>query len=555
MGSCARIAPEVFRLDPTSGLAEVVDQDLEPFRDSIIQAARACPIVAVEIDGVSLDEPISDALVLSVTPLAPAVVELRVRCRGYRFIPGQYAFVRFTDEKGSFYRTYSVVEATEGVVSFCVRVLSHGRGGKALASLKTGQRIGLSRASGNFALLTKDQPKLFITGGTGLAPVLPMLLAAPKAKKTVLFGGRSTDDFFYLDRLQSAPNTTVVLIASDPPPSWKGARGLVTHALEEVNLTDYAEAYASGSPGMVTAVCDRLVARGFPKQRIFSDAFEPGGPAATKVTTKTTTKATTSASAGKPVRTRDWTNVVRQVHFHASLTLALVFLFYAVTGFIANRVAWFVAEDTSPPTSSENRVPESVGLEQATLVPYLLGLLPPGTQPKAWKEEDSRSVATFVQGEKEFDFLIDHAERQFQREEWRQIPNSIDLALPTLVPWLNGRYPGEVDTKGIENDDASLSITIESVWGKHLITVNKEQRRLSASSIHPPLMLSLIDLHRGKHLGAFQRIIVDLAAVALIGLIFSGIVMGLVTPGRRRRITMAAVVVSFFVLLTLLTTR
>jgi CDP-4-dehydro-6-deoxyglucose reductase, E3 len=278
MGSCARIAPEVFRLDPATGRAEVVVQDAAPHQEAVTRAARSCPFIGVAIDGVPLEEPVAEATVVGVTQLAPSVVELRVRSKGFGFKPGQYAFVRLNDDRGEFFRSYSVVEAVGGVVVFSVRIVPQGRGGAVLTKLTPGERIGLSRAAGAFALLTTDQPKLFVTGGTGLAPVLPMLLAAPEAKKTVIFGGRTASDFFYLDRLQRAPNTEVILVASDSPPEWQGKRGLVTHALEELDLAGFAEVYTSGSPAMVNAVRDRLVARSFPPERIFSDAFEPGGP-------------------------------------------------------------------------------------------------------------------------------------------------------------------------------------------------------------------------------------------------------------------------------------
>ena len=52
---------------------------------------------------------------------------------------------------------------------------------------------------------------------------------------------------------------------------------------------------------------------------------------------------------------------VRQIHFYTSLPLAAVFLFYALSGFLANRKDWF-ADGPVPTVQYEDNLPSDVAL-------------------------------------------------------------------------------------------------------------------------------------------------------------------------------------------------
>ncbi len=143
MGSCVRLAPRVFRIDPATGKAEVLLDDCTSHRDLVMQAAHSCPFVLVEIDGVPTRERIDPATVIACERLTPDIVELRLRRPGFVFTPGQYVFLRLTDAQGEFFRTYSVVGSVDGIVSLCVRLVANGRAGQALAAIRPGVVVGL----------------------------------------------------------------------------------------------------------------------------------------------------------------------------------------------------------------------------------------------------------------------------------------------------------------------------------------------------------------------------------------------------------------------------
>ncbi len=550
MGSCTRLAPAVFRMDPDRGTPHVLMADASAHREAVQLAADSCPFVGVESDGATRSEEFAPATVVRVQRLTPNVVELRLSHRGFRFIPGQYAFVRFHEEaadglSGSeFFRPYSIVHADGAEVAFCVRVLTNGRGGRMLTRLKAGDGVGLSRAAGRFTLRSTDQAKLFITGGTGIAPVLPMLRAAPDAAKTVVIGGRTEHDFVYLAELRTIPNTELILVAHQHGESWDGRGGTVPQTIDELELDRYREFYTSGSPALVSTVRERLVKRGIASDRIFCDAFEPGGTASGM------------RSGPDPRQARDWPGRLRRLHAIASLGLAAVFLFYAASGFVANRAAWFSAEDTPVERPMAHVVPADLALTPSAVAPFLAGMLPPGAVPMGCTVDDEHLDADYARGEDRFHLRIDCATRAVSLIQSRSLPAELAIERTALVAWLRQQISGEPDEKNLEDEDDRLAVDFESVWGTHQVVVDKAEHSYSVNTIRQAPLVSLIDLHRSKHAGAWQRIVVDATALTLAGLVLSGVAMGLLTRMRaRRRLTMFLAGGSVVLLISLLIAR
>lgn len=86
-----------------------------------------------------------------------------------------------------------------------------GRGGSAFVHdrLRVGDRVEIGGPRNHFALL--DAPRyLFVAGGIGITPILPMTAAAEAAgaEWRLLYGGRSRSSMAYLDRLDD-PRVTV----------------------------------------------------------------------------------------------------------------------------------------------------------------------------------------------------------------------------------------------------------------------------------------------------------------------------------------------------------
>lgn len=539
MGSCARLAPGVFRIDPSTGKAEVLIDECSGHRAGVMAAAQACPFIQVEIDGVPVSEPIETATVVAAERLTADILALRLRLPGYTFIPGQYAFLRLEDAMGEFFRTYSVVSVEGDIVTLCIRLVPNGRAGQVLAAIAPGRALGLSRAKGLFALETADRPKLFITGGTGLAPVVPMCRAAPHARKLVVVGARNQQELFWGDLLRAIPNTEVIEAVQAAEPGWKGPIGLVTAPLETITPDDWAEVYTCGSPGMVEAVRRTLVGRGMPAERIRSDSFLAAG-----------TAGVSGARLAVPTAPgRDWPGLIRRLHYIASAPLALIILFYAVTGFIANRSALFLGESTS---TAEHVVPAGVALEQASLAPVLAAMLPPGAELRSFASGADPSALFADNRGRAWKLSVNASSRSVRIEERGELPADTPLTPAGVAAALAGRLSGEADLERASAEDGAVELEFASVWGSHQVKVDGATRTWTALSTRPPLVVSLTDLHRGKHAGAWQRVLIDLAALVLASLTLSGVILSVTVAARRRRNQAAALLAVSLVLFVLL---
>jgi ferredoxin-NADP reductase/ferredoxin len=539
MGSCARLAPNVFRIDPATGKAYVTMADCSPYREAVLQAARSCPFVAVEIDGVSVQEHIDPAVVLSCDRLTPDIVELRLRRQGFAFIPGQYVFLRLADLEGEFFRTYSVVNSADGVVTLCIRLVPNGRAGRVLAAIRAGTDVGLSRGKGLFTLLTTDQPKLFVTGGTGLAPVVPMCEAAPEARKLVLVGARTEADLFWIDRLLAIPNTEVMAVVQNPGPQWQGPVGKVTDPLQSLDIEQWSEVYTCGSPGMVQAVRNLLTARGMAPERIFADSFVPAGTAPTP--------APGAGAAAKP-RT-DWPGLLRRGHAFASTPLALIFLFYAVTGFIANRSDWFAAKDT---TAAQRTLPAGVALDRASLEPVLTAMLPDGLRLESWGDGQSPSAVFAGSASRSWLCTVNPANRSVRIVERGIIPSEVPMTASAVGGWLGSTLSGNPDLAHATDEDGEIEMELSSVWGNRLVKVDSAARTWTSTSIPAHWSTALIDLHRGKQAAAWQRPLIDVTALVLALVTLSGSAMSLIAASAQRRRLGAILLAASAVLLILL---
>ncbi|MBI5497308.1 MAG: FAD-dependent oxidoreductase [Deltaproteobacteria bacterium] len=106
-------------------------------------------------------------------------------------------------------------------------------------------------------------PVLLVAGGTGIAPLVPLLGAVVErgAVATLLYGVRDRGGFALLERLRGAHRTTLFVSRDVPEPPEVAGRvtdALAGDALPWTGLV----AFLSGPPGMVTAARDKLLALG-----------------------------------------------------------------------------------------------------------------------------------------------------------------------------------------------------------------------------------------------------------------------------------------------------
>ncbi|MDX3225115.1 PDR/VanB family oxidoreductase [Streptomyces sp. ME19-01-6] len=116
-----------------------------------------------------------------------------------------------------------------------------GRGGSAYVhdQLTEGTSVRVRGPRNNFALVPADR-YLFVAGGIGITPILPMVAAAEAAGTgwTLLYGGRSRTSMAFADRLTASYGDRVRVTPED-----------------EYGLLDLASHLAAPSPGTLVYCC------------------------------------------------------------------------------------------------------------------------------------------------------------------------------------------------------------------------------------------------------------------------------------------------------------
>jgi Na+-transporting NADH:ubiquinone oxidoreductase subunit F len=185
------------------------------------------------------------------------------------------------------YRAYSIASPPS---SRSVITLLFGRveGGAcstyAFESLRQGDEIRINGPFGEFVVGSGNADLLFVTGGTGMAPVRSMLLDLAQRgdqRRAALFcAARSRRDLVYAEELQALsarrPLLSIVPTLTQPVPTdaWTGERGGLPAVLaRRVGDLSRTEAWLCGSPGLIEASAAVLRSRGMPADRIHIDKF------------------------------------------------------------------------------------------------------------------------------------------------------------------------------------------------------------------------------------------------------------------------------------------
>lgn len=220
---------------------------------------------------VSIDAPVSDVRVLRMSLNRPL-----------SFSPGQYATVQFAPGRE---RPYSMAGVdTDTLIEFHIRIVPGGVVSEHVAKvLKCGDTVRISGPLGTSYLRRQhDGPIICVAGGTGLAPVLSIVRALLEGGDCrsvhVYFGVRSEADVYGAGTLaelaQRFSNLKVHTVIATGPAREGHRTGLLTDAIgSDWRALDGFRAYVCGSPPMVDAVRQTLIAKGLDTGHIYADAF------------------------------------------------------------------------------------------------------------------------------------------------------------------------------------------------------------------------------------------------------------------------------------------
>lgn len=269
----------------------------EEIQAGYILACQAHPLsaVVVKVENAGADAPAPEKFMGRIRSrshlthdILSVVIELD---RPMKYVAGQYADIQVGDLPPRFYSFADPPErAGRADVSFFIRRTPGGAFTEPLfAGAFDGQELVIDAPHGSFYLRSGDGPMICLAGGSGLAPLLSLLMDARKKNIKrpclLLFGARSQRDLYMLDAIEGMgadwlSDFTFIPVLSDEPTesSWPGRRGLVTETLAELLDADSgiargAQAYMCGPPPMIDSAVSALVKAGLDIGDIHYDKF------------------------------------------------------------------------------------------------------------------------------------------------------------------------------------------------------------------------------------------------------------------------------------------
>ena len=164
--------------------------------------------------------------------------------------------------------------ADRGTWKIAVLHVATGRGGSGFIhdNIRVGAELLVTGVRNNFALVDADR-YLFVAGGIGITPILPMLESATRAGKPwrLVYGGRSRGSMAFLDRIKAYDAGGVELLPQDES-------GLIeVEALLEA-LDPATPVYCCGPAGLIDAMEDACQL--WPSIKLYRERFAASGRAA-----------------------------------------------------------------------------------------------------------------------------------------------------------------------------------------------------------------------------------------------------------------------------------
>lgn len=220
------------------------------------------------------------AEVTAVEQVASEIFRLEVKVpEAVAFEPGQY--VRITPAGAEFHRSYSManVPGTDRL-QFFIRLVPGGTFSGWLSQAQAGDKVELSAPHGTFFLRQEDRPRLFVAGGTGVAPFLSMLRAMvdhpPAHRTTFLIGARTPGHLFALDELKRLEEQLEgmdlqIAVEQDAQPDCHA--GYATDLIPRLGLDPSTRVYLCGPPPMVEAGRRAAEAAGLKRADVLCERF------------------------------------------------------------------------------------------------------------------------------------------------------------------------------------------------------------------------------------------------------------------------------------------
>lgn len=136
-------------------------------------------------------------------------------------LPWQYVWLVMQDSEGEFIRSYSIVSNRNKTLEFYIKLKYSGRAWKVLQNISVWDYLKITWVYGDFVLKETENRKVFIATGTGISPIIHMIMKNTFSEKNKLFFWiAKREDLFWLDRLGTVPNIEKHIFLSQEKKDW-----------------------------------------------------------------------------------------------------------------------------------------------------------------------------------------------------------------------------------------------------------------------------------------------------------------------------------------------
>ena len=224
-----------------------------------------------------------ETVLVKVTELKEDVKEFifQLKDSSIKFTAGQFILVKIKDNPEMF-RAFSVsyFDELNSQIGVTVKKVPGGYGTDILFNnFAEGKEVILEGPIGDELIVDKNTNKaLFVGGGIGITPFLPMVIDAVKKDSIdevkLIYGVNKEDELIYneeFEKLEREHDKFEFIKVAAFDDNWKGEKGFVTTPMERLNLDEY-RIYMCGPKPMINASLDKLNKLGIEEDRIYYES-------------------------------------------------------------------------------------------------------------------------------------------------------------------------------------------------------------------------------------------------------------------------------------------
>ncbi len=220
------------------------------------------------------------------TPTVRELVISTQNSQDFIFKAGQFVMLHVPQNPKPALRAYSIASDDRQKNGFRLlfKYVDNGVASKFVWDLKGDETLQFTGPFGRVFFKEPPTPQIvFLNTGTGLSQHYCYLMSKkdlfPNLRYRMYFGVRAEKDIYYQPQLENLKADLTDFkydyVLSRPQDSWSGKKGYVQHFLSEVDYTNQETTfYLCGNGGMIKDVKAKLEQDGFPKDRIFAEAFD-----------------------------------------------------------------------------------------------------------------------------------------------------------------------------------------------------------------------------------------------------------------------------------------